>query len=556
MSPAPPPDPGTAAVLAYHEATKHHPGGYAPAPGFLDWDAQPDPFRRWHPAPLCELPLIDGAGPGTFEGLHRRDIEPVPLDARSLSLWLELALGLSAWKRLGPDRWALRNNPSSGNLHPTEGYLLLWRPVSETIPPGLYHYAPREHALERRARLPGADARALAAAVPGSFGALAFSSIPWREEWKYGARAYRYCQLDVGHALGAARYAAAALGWSLRVDAGPGDRRLAGLIGLDRQADLAGAEPEHPELLARVGDGDLVAPDWTALAAAWSDWRGQASRISGERVRWPEIARVLGAAARPDRTGGAERQAPVSPVSPPPADPSPDAVTLIRSRRSAQRMDPATGIGGEAFRRLLARTLPAPGQIPFDAFPYAAAIHLAIFAHAVEGLPPGLYLLLRDGGRGRSLLAALGGGDAPRVDGDLPLYHLQAPADLRRTASGLCCHQGIAGRGAFAVALLADLGHRLPADGAWAWRRLHWEAGLVGQVLYLEAEAAGLRGTGIGCFFDDEVHRLLGLPTGPDAPWQVAYHFTVGRPVDDGRLTSEPPYAHLSAQGRPTVSLR
>jgi hypothetical protein len=63
---------------------------------------------------------------------------------------------------------------------------------------------------------------------------------------------------------------------------------------------------------------------------------------------------------------------------------------------------------------------------------------------------------------------------------------------------------------------------------------------MIGQVLYLEAEAAGLRGTGIGCFFDDEMHHLLGL-RGPD--WQSLYHFTVGGHVDDPRLTTLPPYS-------------
>ena len=92
--------------------------------------------------------------------------------------------------------------------------------------------------------------------------------------------------------------------------------------------------------------------------------------------------------------------------------------------------------------------------------------------------------------------------------------------------------------------MLADMGRVLDVEGAWAWRRLHWEAGLIGQVLYLEAEAAGLRSTGIGCFFDDEVLGVLGLETGRRASWQVVYHFTVGQAVEDERLTSEPAYAH------------
>jgi hypothetical protein len=58
-------------------------------------------------------------------------------------------------------------------------------------------------------------------------------------------------------------------------------------------------------------------------------------------------------------------------------------------------------------------------------------------------------------------------------------------------------------------------------------------------VLYLEAEAAGARATGIGCFFDDPVHEVLGLS---GRAWQSLYHFSMGVPVDDERLTTEPGY--------------
>jgi hypothetical protein len=65
---------------------------------------------------------------------------------------------------------------------------------------------------------------------------------------------------------------------------------------------------------------------------------------------------------------------------------------------------------------------------------------------------------------------------------------------------------------------------------------------MIGQVLYLEAEAHEARGTGIGCFFDDAVHELLGLS---DDRYQSLYHFTVGHPLEDPRLTTLPPYSHL-----------
>jgi hypothetical protein len=62
---------------------------------------------------------------------------------------------------------------------------------------------------------------------------------------------------------------------------------------------------------------------------------------------------------------------------------------------------------------------------------------------------------------------------------------------------------------------------------------------MIGQVLYLEAEAAGARATGIGCFYDEPVHDMLGL-TGMS--WQSLYHFSMGVPVDDPRITSERGY--------------
>ena len=79
-------------------------------------------------------------------------------------------------------------------------------------------------------------------------------------------------------------------------------------------------------------------------------------------------------------------------------------------------------------------------------------------------------------------------------------------------------------------------------EGAWHYPRLYWECGQIGQLLYLEAEAAGLSGTGIGCFFDDQVHELLELA---DSRWQSLYHFTIGRAVWDERLSSSPAYSML-----------
>ncbi|MCY1553685.1 hypothetical protein D9M68_901930 [compost metagenome] len=122
----------------------------------------------------------------------------------------------------------------------------------------------------------------------------------------------------------------------------------------------------------------------------------------------------------------------------------------------------------------------------------------------------------------------------------LPLYRL-LEGDARGLAEFLSCGQDIASDGCVALAMLARFDQALEA-GAWRYPRLYWECGQIGQLLYLEAEAAGLSATGIGCYFDDSVHELLGLA---DSRWQSLYHFTLGRAVWDERLSSLPAYPEL-----------
>jgi hypothetical protein len=52
--------------------------------------------------------------------------------------------------------------------------------------------------------------------------------------------------------------------------------------------------------------------------------------------------------------------------------------------------------------------------------------------------------------------------------------------------------------------------------------------------LYLGSTALGYEATGIGCFLDDVVNNLMGLPPG----MECIYNFTVGRAVLDPRLTT------------------
>ncbi|MGH8726164.1 MAG: SagB/ThcOx family dehydrogenase, partial [Burkholderiales bacterium] len=211
---------------------------------------------------------------------------------------------LTAWKQAGGTRWALRANPSSGNLHPTEGYVFISsiRELGES--PGLFHYAPLEHGLERRADCPPELFARLVRGLPPQAFLVGLSSVHWREAWKYGARAFRYCQHDVGHAIGTVRIAAAALGWSALVLDGVADGTIDALLGLDRIADFEGAERESAELVMAVSPGEAATRTSSLDEKAVQElkrqrWYGKANRLSlDDPVRWDAIDDVAAASRK------------------------------------------------------------------------------------------------------------------------------------------------------------------------------------------------------------------------------------------------------------------
>ncbi len=574
-------------VKQYHEQTKHEFNRYARALGYMDWANQPDPFRRYEGAPLYELPLLaagdDPVAPSYESLFSSQPVDPQSLSLNSLSRFFEYGLSITAWKEYGGNRWALRSNPSSGNLHPTEGYLLIRETAGLPLKAGLYHYAPKEHGLEHRCYGSNEVIEALLHPFPAQSFFVGLSSIHWREAWKYGERAFRYCQHDVGHALGTLRIAGATLGWRVVLLTELDDRTIGALLGLNRLHEFEQAEPELPELLCVVcpihdsPPESLPIPIDQAVLKHWEqgDWRGKANRLSRdnpvpweiidgvtkaswktsvEQTRWDATVGVPYKSAPLPEQGGAER------ASPP--DPRPSMISahqIIHQRRSAVAFDGKTSISAQQFFIMLERVMPHPDRpvaqrpMPWDSLPWDPTIHLALFVHRVDGLLPGIYMLLRNADPAlkaifqQAMHEQFAWTIPEQCPASLPLYLLE-DGNAQRIAMQVSCHQEVASASAFSLGMIAEFEASLEKHGPWFYKRLFWETGLIGQVLYLEAEAAGVRATGIGCFFDDPVHRVLGWY--PDTQFQSLYHFTVGGAVDDHRLTTLPPYGELSVEGR------
>ncbi len=532
-------------VFAYHQATKHSFTRMAPGPETMDWGNEPRPFRSFRGAELVELDRPEprpGEGPEYDQALEVGGVPTRPLGFDAVSQLLFDSLAISAWRRAGGAAWALRTNPSSGNLHPTESYLISGPIFGLFKEPAVSHYAPREHGLEVRCSFSEEAWRDMASGLPEESVLLGFSSIPWRESWKYGERAFRYLHTNLGHALAATSFASAALGWRATLLDGVGTEELALLLGV---AGTTGAEAEIPDCLVavhpqgrRVSGFDLS--EEVLAEFREGEWKGRPDRLSPDAVDWPLVAGMAKSTAKPRRGMVAEATFETDRKPSRFSYPPTSLRKIIRQRRSAIIMDPAFSMTRDDLFRTLCRTLPGPGRFPNNLLSWRPEVHLAAFVHRVLGLDRGLYLMVRNPDHEEPLRSSMRQEfDWKMPEEALPGFYRLETGDFRDLSRTLSCGQKIASDGCFSLAMIARFRPSLEERGPWFYNRLFWECGIVGQTLYLEAEAAGLRGCGIGCFFDDPVARTLGLE---GSEYQSLYHFAVGKEVPLQRMENLPAY--------------
>jgi len=532
-------------VSQYHQASKHGFNFSAPGPGYLDWYSQPDPFRQYEGAELIPLKQFPATEKPFFsEALQSSTIEVSPLNFESISQLFFDSLAISAWKSFQGSKWALRVNPSSGNLHPTEGYLISGPQAGLSQTPFISHYSPRFHGLEVRATFPIEMWKQLLDGLPRDTIFIGLSSIYWREAWKYGLRAFRYCHHDLGHALGAINIACAGLGWRavLLDQLGYGDLEI--ILGLKEKNE---DEVEVPDCLVAISP-QAISRNWILDKQQFVNcfenfnWLGTQNILSKSHVDWPGISNVSLDTRKPFTENHPKFSLKNELASKLLTDDKFPLRKAIRQRRSAVAMDGRTRINRETFFQFLIKTIPEFCPLPFQTLPWEPNVHLGLFVHRVDDFPKGLYFLLRNKNHLQDIKSKFKPEflwDKPEgCPPDLDLY-LLAEGDVMRTSQSVSCGQVIASSGCFSLGMISAFEEPLKKYGSWFYPRLYWECGAIGQVLYLQAEVSGIRSTGIGCFFDDPVHQIFGIQ---DMSYQSLYHFTVGGPVEDTRLTTLPPY--------------
>jgi len=509
-------------VLRYHQQTKHSQQRYARSLGYMDWETQPNPFREYAGAESITLPLAFEHSTPPYH-LLESDLPSAPLLAESISQLLQFSMGIAAWKVSGSSSWAVRCNASSGNLHPTETYLIL-PPIfkEQNAQTSVFHYTPKNHALEKLASFTTSFWETL---PKGSF-LVGFSSIAWREVWKYGERAFRYVNLDAGHAWQSLNVSAKMLGWKLTKLDTISDADIETLLGLSQEQRFS--ERERGDMLFILSPQEINSTVnlESLLQETPLVFNSIANRLSPKMHEWDIIPQIQEATLVTPLAQKNLQKALVEKKA------SLESKEVVLQRRSVHVMDTESSlIKEEQFHSLLL-------GVTNSLHAQVNAAHLVIFVHRVQGYDSGLYILVRNEIHKEHLQSEMHSAFEWGTT-TLDALYLLEKRDLKMASKAISCSQDIASDGAFSLGMLCSFSQEILEFGAHRYKELYWECGAIGQQLYLDATSMGLSGTGIGCFLDDTMHSLLGLKT---ERFQILYHFTVGRGYVDSRIESREAY--------------
>ena len=473
------------AARVFHEVTKHSYTSVRSSPHFLDWDIKPLPYKIYPGAASIPLPRdLNLSSTPTLAALSSyvpADFS-APIDTPALTRILFCADGLTRQKRVGDDDYHFRAAASAGALYPIEIYVA----ASEVadLEAGLYHFSPadlRMAGLRRgdwRAYI--ADAALKRPSIRNARAVIALSAIYWRSEWKYRARAYRYCYWDAGTILANLLAAAAAEEISAEVITAFEDPALEALLGID-------GDREGMIALIALGRTDETASPSPAVEPLALE----TIPLSSNEVAYPDLIKMH----HESRLITADEVATVSAAKPlpPKSTPRTNALQLetITSEESA-------GLGETILRRgssrafaqeaitaeELATIMAASSDHPQVDFPALTDTYLIV--NAAEGLEPGAYYYNRDS-RAFELLKA---------------------GNFRGEAGYLCLEQPLGMDCSALVVYMADLERALTAFGNRGYGDAHLEAGILGGRAYLAAYSLGRGATGL-TFYDDDTTKFF-----------------------------------------------
>jgi SagB-type dehydrogenase family enzyme len=477
-------------ALTYHEATKHSEVSIGASAHYLDWDNKPAQFKEYKNLASIALPRnFPRPEKNSITAIksETEDAGTKQIDIGVLSELLFFSAGLTRKMRFGKEFYYMRAASATGALYPIELYVISGRiPGLEA---GVYHFNPLHFSL---AKLREGDYRATLdyAGISGSLSApltLAFTSLAWRNAWKYEARSYRHWFWDSGVIAANLLATSNSAGLSTKVVLGFVDSEVDLLLGLEAKKEatvamaVVGAGPGeraprmHKSIPSLALETNLLSKEEVDYPIIWETNEASQLKTRSETDSWKRSL------------GSFKRAAPLTtqafPLRESEEDLSPtlDQVILLRGSTRKFAQDPIS------FDRLSTIIRASGGKIPLDFLPdNETLIDFYFIANDVQGLLPGSYFY---------------NVNTNSVE--------QLKVLKNRSMSGyLCLGQQLFSAASVVFFLMTNLNSVLKSLGNRGYRAAQFEAGVRAGKIYLSSYAVGIGASG-STFFDDAVTEFF-----------------------------------------------
>src|SRR5213594_638171 len=477
-------------AVTYHEATKHSEVSIGASAHYLDWDNKPAQFKEYKNLASIALPRnFPRPEKNSIKAIkgETKDADVNQIDIGVLSELLFFSAGLARKMRFGKEFYYMRAASATGAIYPIELYVICDRiPGLEA---GVYHFNPLHFSL---AKLREGDYRAALdyAGSSDSLSApftLAFTSLAWRNAWKYEARSYRHWFWDSGVIVANLLATSNSAGLTTKVILGFVDSQIDQLLGLEAKKEatvaLAVVGIGHNENALRMNrpipslalESNALSGKEVDYPIIWETNQVSQLRSKSESEAWRKSPR-LSKGTIPTTTTAFPLRGPEEDLSPPL-----DEVILLRGSTRKFAREPIS------FDHLSTIIQSSASKIPLDFLPDNETwIDFYFIANDVQGLPPGSYFYNVDTNSVEQLRGL-----------------------KNRSMSGyLCLGQQLFSDASVVFFLMTGLSSVLKSLGNRGYRAAQFEAGVRAGKIYLSSYALGNGASG-STFFDDAVTEFF-----------------------------------------------
>ena len=525
-------------ALDYHEATKHSEISLMTQRHYMDFNNRPIPFKIYtSELPMYSLPSSfplprvnaitsisaipkrsDTRNSATIGYNDRRPSRK--LDVGDLAEILFFSAGITRAIKYNSVTYYMRAASATGALYPIELYVVC-KELAPDLKAGIYHFSPADFSLTQIRSGDYGHHLAAASVEPvmtlSSPFTIVFTSLAWRNAWKYQARSYRHWFWDSGVIVANFLATAAAMGLATSLNMGFVDDIINNLLCLESRKEATVAignvseeepqtskdlldeekktkgkiEREIPKIpvpkIRPLSERETNYPEIWALheASALSTVEEARQWINGLKYDDTVVPSKLNIRNTPSETLGVLDRRPISPVKQYNlSDKIPGLGEVILRRGSTRRFANSP----VSFSTLSTILDSSTRGVPLDFLRNEnhSLIDIYLICNNIENLPTGGYFF----NHRKNTLDLL----KSKVSSEMSGY--------------LCLGQSLFSQASAVLFLMSDLKKVLEALHNRGYRASQFEAGIIAGKIYLAAYALGIGASG-STFFDDAVTEFF-----------------------------------------------